>query len=1107
MRAFFRTAKIISIITLFFFSWAYLPMYQIAVYAAEEKQNTVASRQKTGEGKKPKKQRTEEKFEKTLEKIREKIEKAEKKALKNQDITTEVAEVKAERSEIESLDVELRKEFAATEKKLKDAKLPKKILDRHYKFVKHYEDNLKELKANIDGIEKAKTKAGKKLKIRKAKAHLEKTKPPKRHTPLDPNKLPHRLRKVKKAKKPRTKKEEFERDFPPQKNKGTKKALTTDERRFTQIKSNAIGRKDTKALRKTSSLRDFVADSVFSRELTQIDANDSINGTQINAERTDYSSVWNRAAQRKPILVASAGSLAGLMDRGNHVAVHGPQLDFPFSATSAVNDFTLNSELSTQNYLLAQATPAPTADDLSETPEVQFTQEIQDLAAQLGHNPVKIYEWVRNNIEYVPTYGSIQGAQMTLETKMGNAFDTASLLISLLRVSGIHAKYVYGTVDIPVEKVMNWVGGVTDPKIAGTILATNGIPAILLKTSEGVYKYMRMEHVWVKAFVDYIPSRGAVHRQGDTWIPLDASYKQYAYSDGIDIKAAVPFDGQAFANQLQSTATINETEGYVTNVDSLFVQQTMQSYQTQVQNYIQQHYPNATVGDVIGKKEIVKKEYPILLGTLPFKTVEMGSEFASMPDSLRHKIAFEIQDTSTSETSLSYTIAVSAIIGKRVTLSYAPATAADAEKIDSYGGIFNVPAYLVKMKPLIKIEGEIAASGVGMGLGLDQVFKMKFVSPVYGVELITNNVMVGAYYGIGFNTGKISKELISQRRAKLESVKDTFSDLTIYTDDYLGELLYVTAIAYFYEVDLLQEVSAKTDEVIDIKETSAAIVSKELNVSYVFGFPLRASEGAMGIDVDRYIHAAFSKGGEGSKVRQFMMVAGQISSAMEHGIFEQMYQAKGVSTMQVLQLANRQEIPIYTITNDNISSVLPKVQISSEIKTDIQNAVNAGKNVVIPLRSVAYYSWSGTGYIVLDPQTGAGAYMLSTNLAHGGSCVASGGIAVVFLSLSAAAASSGATSSTSCNFAHIIHTIETPVFFLGMSMFTGGVAFALLYNAVTLGGVAGLLLGGIGLIVAIAAAIVIWFLIKALIDMYSHHAYNSLYERRLYGTGYNVKIV
>jgi transglutaminase-like putative cysteine protease len=121
----------------------------------------------------------------------------------------------------------------------------------------------------------------------------------------------------------------------------------------------------------------------------------------------------------------------------------------------------------------AAALPAlPTPEDLAPTEDVQITDEIRALAASLDHNPVKISNWVHDNIEFLPTYGSIQGSHMTLQTKRGNAFDTASLLMALLRAANIPARYVYGTVQIPMAKVMNWVGGVTHPEAALQVLSS-----------------------------------------------------------------------------------------------------------------------------------------------------------------------------------------------------------------------------------------------------------------------------------------------------------------------------------------------------------------------------------------------------------------------------------------------------------------------------------------------------------------------------------------------------------------------------------------------------------------------------------------------------------
>src|SRR6218665_837058 len=82
---------------------------------------------------------------------------------------------------------------------------------------------------------------------------------------------------------------------------------------------------------------------------------------------------------------------------------------------------------------------APRPEDLAETPEVTLTPDIRAKALELKNNPVVIHNWVRNHIEWVPTWGAIQSAQDTLDKRRGNAVDIASLQIALLRAAGIPA--------------------------------------------------------------------------------------------------------------------------------------------------------------------------------------------------------------------------------------------------------------------------------------------------------------------------------------------------------------------------------------------------------------------------------------------------------------------------------------------------------------------------------------------------------------------------------------------------------------------------------------------------------------------------------------------
>ena len=189
---------------------------------------------------------------------------------------------------------------------------------------------------------------------------------------------------------------------------------------------------------------------------------------------------------------------------------------------------------------------------LAETTEVTLTQAIQEKAAELQHDPVKIYYWVRNNVEWLPTWGAQQDAEVTLGARRGNAMDIASLLIALLRASGIPARYVHGTIDVPSGKFLNWAGGFADINAALGFAASGAIPITAITTAGKITK-VRVEHFWVEAAIDFEPSRGANNRQADAWVALDAASKQYQYFDQLDPIAISGVDSTALTQSLLLT--------------------------------------------------------------------------------------------------------------------------------------------------------------------------------------------------------------------------------------------------------------------------------------------------------------------------------------------------------------------------------------------------------------------------------------------------------------------------------------------------------------------------------------------------------------------------
>ena len=78
-------------------------------------------------------------------------------------------------------------------------------------------------------------------------------------------------------------------------------------------------------------------------------------------------------------------------------------------------------------------------------------KDIQDLAKTLTsklktdyEKGKKLFNWVRDNIQYKKYRNTLRGAVNTLKAKKGNCVDQSHLLIALSRASGIPARYVKG---------------------------------------------------------------------------------------------------------------------------------------------------------------------------------------------------------------------------------------------------------------------------------------------------------------------------------------------------------------------------------------------------------------------------------------------------------------------------------------------------------------------------------------------------------------------------------------------------------------------------------------------------------------------------------------
>jgi hypothetical protein len=125
---------------------------------------------------------------------------------------------------------------------------------------------------------------------------------------------------------------------------------------------------------------------------------------------------------------------------------------------------------------------------------------------------------------------------------------------------------------------------------------------------------------------------------------------------------------------------------------------------------------------------------------------------------------------------------------------------------------------------------------------------------------------------------------------------------------------------------------------------------------------------------------------------------GQYNSAMEHAVPEQFWVdkrqcryeneqgqiqnptqadcAQAVSAIKAIAIAQAEGQRIYTINQSNAATALPKLPVGGTVGQEIQSAIQAGKEVTFHERGINAHGFSGYGYIITDPDTGGGAYLI-----------------------------------------------------------------------------------------------------------------------------------
>ncbi len=584
-----------------------------------------------------------------------------------------------------------------------------------------------------------------------------------------------------------------------------------------------------------------------------------------------------------------------------------------------------------------------------------ITPQIQALADGLQDDPMRIFDYVHDNIKFVVYFGSKKGAQLTLLEKSGNDFDQAALLVALLRAAGCtnalgsdHGlAYRFGWVQFPFDDPngqdydlrhwwrltfanTNWTATYT---YLYDLCYHRGYPQTFYVTDGNSYEF---QHVWVALTL------------GETTYDLDPSFKVSEPVAGLSLTNFLGDTSAGLSNALMSAAGGTSTANYVSGMSEATARSKLTQYSTNLLNAIQSNAPNYSVQQVLGGWQIT-----------PAKPSDFTQSFRFPIDDVNGWDGVLVWDNQ--PTNLMSTLTVSfagtnqqwyvpQLQGQRLALTYDGSGLAQLWQED-----------------VVVAQHSTTSAGTNVVLSI--------AHPVGGWDL-TNNAFIP-------NPSSLFNQVVTN---SYQRVNATY------------------ALLYAFEPDWgwLQQRQNKLDAYLQqgLTNGSRQVVSESLNVMGL-GWMLQSAGAGdllaaqLGI-LPQYFHRLgrmAQEAGKGYYVDVYMQMDGEypnggddaahlalwdthfdlwcwFASALEHGIIEQLQNTNlvGASTVKMLQIANTNGQAIYLANSGNWSSIEGSlINYGSGVLDQIYSRfINQGYYVLLPANGGNHVagsgSWTGYGY-------------------------------------------------------------------------------------------------------------------------------------------------
>jgi RHS repeat-associated protein len=618
-----------------------------------------------------------------------------------------------------------------------------------------------------------------------------------------------------------------------------------------------------------------------------------------------------------------------------------------------------NSKLQRTKLLLAKSSVvARTVAATATVSTLPVAQEIRDLAKTLGNDPLAMFNWVRNHVDYVHYRGAKKGSLTTLVELSGNDCDQSLLLRDLLTAAGIPAILNYGTTWIPYQSsngvdIRHWLGlpnAAYKNVDAENLLLNRGT-----KPSEAFKNFsdFSLNRIWVQATIN------------NQTVQMDPSFKKYEQVTGMNLAAACGYQQAVAMGQLGGQQ--GDSYNSLTNANESALQVYLMN---RTADLVQTFKQSANIGknplEVTGGWRLQEWTAQSLDEAFPLGIYAPLVQWETPPSDFQATIRLRLgTNPQGGQYTLERTMTMSELAGKRLTMEFITSgvtTKAQLWLDDTLWG--EEPAFVSDATLNLEIQishptdsekdenGQPILNPDGsMQYPLDQKFQQSYKRNVT-VNGMPNNTAIYALVH-GFD---VSRESLRRRERMLENYQA--AGKADRSREVVGETLNIIGQQWYLQ----------TQEV----DTTLAVLTGCAGQTHHRIGRVAQEEGT-------YIDVMGQRSGTTSRTQDYIAQGTQFTtstfyfSAMEHGVLSQLQNTSAASTVSLISKANALGGKVFVIKdNAAFTAILSQLSgYSAANKTAFQTKISQGATVVCPANADLKLNqsdvWHGAGYVHASP--------------------------------------------------------------------------------------------------------------------------------------------